>query len=363
VTRTRLAYFPRDDFNPYQHLLYRDLEDKRIEVVEGARFNVRWLWKHRRDTDILHFHWPQAFYRVSRRPRSVTKHLSFLKFAYFMLRLAVARSLGYRMVWTIHQVYPHEILHRVLDPLVPLVLSRSCHVLIAHDEHTATLARRHLRLPPGAVHVAPLPSYAGAYGAQRPRAVVRAELGVAETSTVFLFFGGLRAYKNVDVLLDAFTALAAEDVALIIAGLAPDAKIAQRVRAAATADARVKARLELIPASDVPDLFAAADVAVLPRGDGGTSSSLVLALNMGVPVIAAKLPSNEAITRGETAGWMFLPGDVVSLQQCLAVASTDRKALQEKRAGAEQIQATLGWSGDEQMRTALIISGTGQRER
>ena len=59
--------------------------------------------------------------------------------------------------------------------------------------------------------------------------------------------GGLRAYKNIDVLLEVFAALTVDDVALMIAGLANDAKIAQRLRAAATADPRVQARLELNP--------------------------------------------------------------------------------------------------------------------
>jgi len=361
VTPARLAYFPRDDFNPYQHLFYHDLKDKGIEVVDSGQFNVRWLWTHRRDIEILHFHWPQAFYRVSRPPRSITKHLSFLKFTYFMWRLTIARSLGYRMVWTIHQVYPHEILHRVLDPLAPLVLSRICHVLLAHDEHTATLARRQLRVPPGVVHVVPLPSYAGAYGPPRPRPVVRAELGVSDTTTVFLCFGGVRAYKNIDVLLQAFAGLVVDDVALMIAGLANDGKIAQRVRATAAADHRVKARLELIPPSEVADLFRAADVAVLPRGDGGTSSSLVLALDMGLPVIAARQPSNAVLTRGQTTAWLFLPGDVASLRQCLTLASTDQEGLGEKRRGVQKVRMTLGWTRDEQTRTARLLSGIDQR--
>jgi glycosyltransferase involved in cell wall biosynthesis len=353
----RLAYFPRDDLNPYQEILYRELEDLGIEVVNGARFKVRWLWRHRRDTDILHFHWPQAFYRVRRRPRRVAKHLSFLKFSYFMFRLAVARLLGYRLVWTIHQVYPHEILHRIFDRLVPLVLSRVAHVLIANDEQTAALACKHLHLSREAVHVAPHPGHGGVYGTGRPRAVVRTELDLAETSTVFLCFGSLRAYKNVDVLLDAFSRLTAEDVALIIAGLPHTSEIGQRVRAATAADPRVRSRLELIPAADVSDLFAAADVAVLTRGDGGTSGALPLALEMGVPVIAAKLPANEAITRGEAAGWLFSPGDCVSLHQCLAIAATDREALQEKQAGVQHVQSMLGWGHNERLLIALAMRG------
>lgn len=362
MTRTRLAYFPRDDMNPYQAVFYRDLEDQGIEVVGGARFNVRWLWRHRRDTDVLHFHWPQGFYRVGKPPRSLTKHLSFLKSSQFMLRLAAARVLGYRLVWTIHQVHPHEILHRVLDRVVPLVMSRASHVLIAHDEPTAVLACRHLHLSREAVHVAPHPSYAGVYGVARPRAVVRSELDLAETSTVFLYFGSLRAYKNVEVLLDAFAGLAAEHIALIVAGRphagrADDRRVAATVRAAAAADPRIKARLEFIPPAEVPDLFAAADVAVLPRSDGGTSGAIVLALDMGVPVIAGGLPANAAITQGETTGWLFLPGDRASLQQCLAVAAADKDTLHEKRAGVRRVRSTLGWSLDEREQTARVIRG------
>lgn len=362
MTRARLAYFPRVNANPYQSLLYRDLENHGIEVVHGAQFTTRWLWRNRRDIDVLHLHWPQGFYRVGRPPRDLTKHLSFFKFAQFMLRLAVGRGLGYRLVWTIHQVYPHEILHRVLDRLVPLILSRAAHALIAHDEPTAVHASRRLRLRRAAVHVAPLPSYAGSYGPGRPRAEVRSELGIAETSTVFLHFGAIRAYKNVDALLEAFARLPSEDAALIIAGLphqgAPaDRQLAGRIRAAAAADPRIKARLELIPPEDVPDLFAAADVAVLARSDGGTSAAIVLALDMGVPVIASALPANEAITHGEAAGWLFAPGDPASLYQCLAAAAADPTGLDEKRAGARRVRSALGWSSEEQARTALVISG------
>ena len=215
--------------------------------------------------------------------------------------------------------------------------------------------------------MAPHPGHGDAYGVGRPRAVVRRELGLAERSTVFLCFGSLRAYKNVDVLLDAFAGLAAEDVALIIAGLPHTAEIGHRLRGAAAADPRITARLELIPATDVADLFAAADVAVLPRGDGGSSGAIILALEMGVPVIAAKLPANEAITRGEDAGWLFSPGDSVSLHQYLAVAATDREALEEKRAGVQHIRSMLGWGRDERVRTALVIRGdqspTGESRR
>ena len=50
----------------------------------------------------------------------------------------------------------------------------------------------------------------------------------------------------------------------------------------------------------MPDLFAAADVAVLPRGDGGTSSSLVLALDMGLPVVAGSCRRTRRLRVGRS---------------------------------------------------------------
>jgi beta-1,4-mannosyltransferase len=356
-TRTRLAYFPNDPFNPYQRSLYRDLQGAGIDVVPDARFKLFWLARHRRDTEVLHLHWPQALYRVRRRPRWIMRHLSVLKFVYFIVRLVEARALGYRLVWTVHQVYPHEIRNRALDRVVPLILSRTCDVLLAHDEHTANNARTHLRISRNAIHVVPHPSYVGAYPELPAPEVARSELCVSKASVVFLCFGGVRGYKNIDVLLDAFASLRVVDAALVIAGLPADKKLARRIRTAADCDCRIRPLLQLVSEQDVPKLFAASDVAVLPRGDGGTSGALILAVGMGVPVIAAKMPANEAITHGDTAAWLFLPDDRVSLRACLASAAMDPETRRRKAAGARRLSPTLGWDHNSRVRTARIIRG------
>jgi hypothetical protein len=122
--RTKLAYFPFDPINPYQRLLYRDLQIGGVDSVPGREFTLRWLATNRRIIQVLHIHWPQTLYRVGRRPRWLMRHLSFIKFASFLARLTAARALGYRVVWTIHQVYPHEIRNPILDRLAPLFLAR-----------------------------------------------------------------------------------------------------------------------------------------------------------------------------------------------------------------------------------------------
>lgn len=352
-----MAYFPVDPFNPYQGLFYRGLEEFEISVVPDARFKLTWLVHRRREVDVLHIHWPQAFYRVRRRPRWMMRRLSIFKFAYFVVRLAAARAMGYRLVWTIHQVYPHEIKNERLDRMAPIILGRACHAFIAHDDHTASLAKQELDVPDRKLHVIPHPSYVGAYPDQPTQGEARRILGIDDGPTLFLCFGGLRKYKNVELLLEAFATLRCRNVMLVLAGRPADRQLAKQIETAAAGDERIRPMPMIVSDEEVPTLFAAADAAVLPRSDGGTSGALILAVGMGLPVIAARGSANEAITRGEEAAWLFHPGDVTSLRSCLQAAATEPEARRRKAASAARISAQLGPSSSERLRAALVISG------
>jgi beta-1,4-mannosyltransferase len=299
--------------NPYQRLLYEQLERHGLRLEPVDRLRVRWLWSSRRRVRVLHFHWPQVYYHDPR----VAGILSWPRLALFIGRLGAARMLGYRVAWTVHQVYPHESPSRRLDRLAGRALAAASDVLIAHDRVTAAAAAE-LR-PRRPVEVLPHPAYTDAYPPGRERADVRAALGVPDDAFTFLCFGHLRAYKEVGLLLDAFAGVDAGPVALIVAGLAVDPAAAAAVRAAAAGDHRIVPLLEFVPDDRVAELHAAADAAVVARSDGGTSGALALALTMGVPVVAASAYADQI----GTAGWMFRPGDAGALRAALETAAAD----------------------------------------
>ena len=134
-------------------------------------------------------------------------------------------------------------------------------------------------------------SYVGAYPPGRARDIVRSELGVPPDAFVFLAFGHLRGYKEFPLLLDAFESLPLPSACLIIAGVPWDAGMRKIVSAAAERDSRIRLMLEPVPVESVDELFKASDAAVFPRGDGWTSGSLILAMSMGIPVVAARQPA------------------------------------------------------------------------
>src|SRR5262245_16451374 len=108
--RRGIASFPGVlKYNPYQRLLYEHLAAHGYHVVDGAELELGWLWRERRRVGVLHFHWPQSYWHHDRGRAWLRRPLSYVKVGLVAARLAAARALRYRIVWTIHQVYPHEV--------------------------------------------------------------------------------------------------------------------------------------------------------------------------------------------------------------------------------------------------------------
>ena len=362
----RIAAFPPrilKDRNPYARLLYDEMERAGFETTDASPLRLKWLFSARKDVDILHFHWdPQQRY-VQRSPDRVTLLLRRLhgerlvpwwEVISFVTLLAAARTLGYRLVWTIHEIRPHESDHARHDILASRALARLSHLLLAHDAATAKRARREFGLPEAEIHVVPHGSYVGAYPPGRDRDTVRSELGVPPDAFVFLAFGHLRAYKEFPLLLNAFESLSLPSARLVIAGVPWDATMRKIVVAAAERDSRIRLMLEPVPVERVEELFNASDVAVFPRGDGWTSGSLILAMSMGVPVIAARRPTYAELMDGETAGWLFEPGDASSLKGCLSEAASHPEHARRKGALALDRARRMSWARSAAMLGQLI---------
>jgi beta-1,4-mannosyltransferase len=341
--------------NPYQRLLYEALGAHGYHVIDRARFELGWLWRERRRVGVLHFHWPQAYWRHERGPAWLRLPLSYAKVGLVAARLATARALGYRIVWTIHQVYPHEFAHRRLERAGAMTLATLSHVLIAHDSSTRDDALRKLGRVARKTAIVPHGSYLGVYPQGRPRAIVRRELGIAPGELAFLCFGSLRGYKDISFLLSAFST-AALPASLVVAGPVGDNGVAQDLRDAAATDRRVKPVLGFIPDERVGEHYGAADVAVVARNDGGTSGAVILALSMGVRVVAPRRPAYAELLDGERAGWLYEPGDADSLR-----AALERAAVDDRRAKGEAARARaeeLRWPEIAARTAALITPGS-----
>jgi glycosyltransferase involved in cell wall biosynthesis len=348
--------------NPYQRLLYEHLAAHGFVIADGARLKLGWLLGNRGRVQVLHVHWPQSLYRHDDGPEALRGPLSWCRLALLKVRLRSARALGYRIVWTVHQVVPHESARPLLDRAAARALASASDLLLAHDRATVETIRSELGDRARRVAVVPHGSFVDVYPDGRSRSAVRAELGIHRDAFVFLCFGHVRAYKEVDVLLDAFRRTAAADAVLVVAGLVLDPAAAAQVQAAAAADPRIVPLLEFVPDERVAELFGACDAAVLPRGDGGTSGALILALSLGLPAVAADTPVYRELVDDGAAGWLFRPRDTESLRATLERVAGDREAARRKAAAARTRAESLRWA-DSAARFAGLVRSAARADR
>jgi len=313
-------------------------------LVEQPRLSIRWLWGARSSARFLHFHWPESQYRFGRGPARLRPLLSRLKLAVFASRPATARLLRYRLLWTVHQVYPHESLDRDLDRHGARLLAGACDLLVAHDRWTAEEVAAKLARRPKAIAVVPHGSYIGVYPEGRPRDEVRCDLSLPQNGFVFLCFGELRGYKEIELLLAAFSSVPHPSARLVVAGNVKATTVGSSVRAAAEADPRIVSVRGFVAESKVAELFHASDAAVLPRGEPGTSGSLILALSLGLPVVAADVPTVRELTGEGQAGWRFRPHDASSLSTALESAAADPQDARIRGSRARKIAEGLDWT-------------------
>lgn len=147
----------------------------------------------------------------------------------------------------------------------------------------------------------------------------RQQLGIAQDAVVFLFFGLVRPYKGLDVLLDAARLLPKDrNWLLAVAGeIWGDAwEWESRLR-----DPFWRSRLlwhpRWVPEEESRVWFSAADAVVLPYRRATGSAVAAQALAYGLPLVATRTGGLEEVVEEGVNGLLAEPSDVVGLAQAL----------------------------------------------
>ena len=174
---------------------------------------------------------------------------------------------------------------------------------------------------------------------------------------VVLFFGLLRPYKGLDVLLQAWRGI--DDAELWIVGM-PRMDVA-----ALMADAPPNVRLvpRFVADAELPAYFARADLVVLPYREIEQSGVLFTALAFGKPLLVSDVGGfAELAERG--AAHAVAPGDPRALHDALTQLLADPAALaRSARAGARCGAGRLRLAGDRRSARSRCTSSCCTPER
>ena len=214
--------------------------------------------------------------------------------AYFFLVSALQRKRV--CVFCIHNVLPHE--QRFFDAWAARQTLSKAHACITLS---STEEERLRRLNPSVKNY--LLRLAAFDPIQPPieTSAARQILGLPQDGAILLFFGLVRKYKGVDVLLEALSILKSKGICplMLISGeFWDDVQDYQKRIHSLGLDEQIIIDNRFIPTEEMPALFSAADGFVAPHIGGSQSGAIKLAMSYGLPVlassaIAADLPADR----------------------------------------------------------------------
>lgn len=301
--RLRVVHTPYVGQNAYQPRLLEELRHLGIDAT-GAKRTAHPLarqlvsWR----CDVLHLHWMQLRWFGPRllRPAAIR--------SYFAQLRALQRR-GTRIIWTIHNLIPHECEEPDAELALLVRLAETVDACIVHSESAreevlAVIAAAHggSSLVAKKLHVIPHGNYIGCYQPARTREEERARLGIAEDETVFAFVGQIRAYKNAEGLALAFRAAGLPRARLLIRGRPRGDAVDRAVRDACGDDPRIDYRPEFLEDGELAAALLASDVVALPYHDCLTSGAALLAMSYGKPLVAPNRGCFEELVGRDSPG-------------------------------------------------------------
>lgn len=287
--------------NPYNSMLVDSL--RKLPSVDVDYFSWRGALLERHD--VFHAHWPEATMTSPSRFKGMGKQIAFA--------LLLAKSKVTRTAWvrTVHNLG----LPKDLGLL---------QIAILKAEGLATTLRIVLtpvtRLSPQAPQaVIPHGHYIDWFDGM-PRG--------QQVSGRLAFVGGIRRYKGVPTLIQAFRKLEDPSLSLSVSGRLSHPEYEAELRGLAHADPRVSLELDFVPDEELVRLVTQAELVVLPYPEMHNSGMVLCCLSLDRPVLVPDNEVNRMLADEVGQGWLyFFSGELTDadLRSALAwVRTTSR---------------------------------------
>lgn len=266
----------------------------------------------------------------------------------------VRRNGHTRVISILDNVIPHE--HRPGDRLFARYFVRSVHGFVAMSQSVLDDLSLFDKKSPRQLCLHPLYDH---YGPLIPKPEAKAALGLEPTTRYVLFFGFIRTYKGLDLLLEAFADQRLEElgVKLLVAGeFYGDPKpYLEQIERLGIGN-RVVLRTDFIPDSEVNRYFRSCDIVAQPYKSATQSGVTQIAFHFEKPMLVTRVGGLPEIVPDGKIGYVVEP-------QSKEIANALVRYYQEEREepftlGVREERAKYSWS---HMTDALAsVSGLAQ---
>lgn len=241
-----------------------------------------------------------------------------------------------KTVTIVHNFKPHE--SRIGDKQLNKYLTNRTDILVSLSSSVKKEIEKSVTDKPILQLFHPIYDH---YGDSIAQEKAKLELGWNNDIQYLLFFGLVRAYKGVDLLIEALSLLKS-DIAykLVIAGeFYENQEKYTNLIAKHNLEDRIIIRNEYIPNDDVPKLFCASEAIVLPYRTATQSGVVPIALHFERPVIVTRVGSLAHMLEKHQLG-LIADSDPVSIAAQLDNFLSKKEKL---KSDFETIKDDLSW--------------------
>ena len=274
--------FPNTD---YLYLLYQSCFDtyniKSISVF--AHIQLAFIPLINRKT-ILHYHWLEF-----------QNFKSLLGMPYKLLCIALYRLFGGKIIWTVHNLKPHDQKYLQLHKYLHRLMGRVSSLIHVHSKNQINLVCDYYQLPKKKIAVLPHPKFPAEIFPQQEALHKISNIYFAGQQSIkgpiFLMFGGISGYKGIEQVIDLLISQK-QDFTLILAGYMKreQEQLHRFIIQRTVDDERVKYIPKFIPEEHYPFLLSAADICVFNYNEILNSGGIQMALSYQRKIIAPKKP-------------------------------------------------------------------------
>ena len=233
----------------------------------------------------------------------------------------LAKTIGIRSIYLCDNIIPHE--PKRIEPLLTRIGLKYIDAFIVQSQ---SVQNDLLKFRPEArFRLVPHPVYE-IFPPALSKKEARKQLNITEDH-VLAYFGFIRPYKGVRVLVEAMALIPEElKVRLLICGEFYEGReeILSRIEAS-SARSRITVYDQFIPNEDVPLYFSAAEVIVLPYLSATQSGIVQIAYHYEKPVIVTRVGGLPEVVPDGKAGFVVDPDDPKALAEAITAFYRQKK--------------------------------------
>lgn len=191
------------------------------------------------------------------------------------LKIHIYKLFGVKIIWVFHNKLPHDISMDAKRVTANMKwLSDKCDVIWLFSQNSIRYIPNKKKNEKKAVFI-PHIIY-DSHVRDNNLSIIRNKYGILESDFVFIIFGLIRPYKNIERGIEAFTKLGLSNAKLIIAGNPTDAKYTKQIKKLCHANNNIILDLHYVSNLLLDKLIGISDVVVLPYNDKSSMNSGVM---------------------------------------------------------------------------------------